>query len=298
MPAMPEEIFGLDAALLMGLVTIIVTECPRAATASQWLWGGLWKSVKYAAHMRKSITPRSIADTITAAITMYAAGSIVLDAFSGVGGQSVSLAVAGLTVFACDINQTNVDHTMHNARVHGVAERLRMVCGDYFARIAGLAAKWIPIGRKFGAIHVDMPWGKAYEEEIYPLHRMGDGTLSAYDVLEAVAPLSDSFVFKCPRNVAIRDAVKLAYHVQSIKGGASTHTVAMPLVEVFVSGDKTVMAVIYIGDIAAKRLEDIAPPARVVDLTHKRWTIEQCAKSMLSRGKRVGCANVAFAPFA
>ncbi|CEM36146.1 unnamed protein product [Vitrella brassicaformis CCMP3155] len=43
---------------------------------------------------------------------------------------------------------------------------------------------------------VDMPWGKAYEEDTYPLDRMGDGTVSAYGVMEAAAPLSEANIEK------------------------------------------------------------------------------------------------------
>ena len=70
-----------------------------------------------------------------------------------------------------------------------------MVCGDYFARIAGLAAKWTPIGRKFGAIHVDMPWGKAYDEEIYPLERMGDGTLVRTALIQWMTNMHSHFLY-------------------------------------------------------------------------------------------------------
>ncbi|CEM21909.1 unnamed protein product [Vitrella brassicaformis CCMP3155] len=300
MPA-PDELGGgipVSVECLMGLVTIMITTCPHAETGNEWLWGNMWKHVKYNFKMRRSITPRFIADCISNTIVAYLGLGIVLDAFSGVGGQTASLLAAGLTVYACDIDRTNVEHTTHNASVHGrgVLERLFMKCGDYFKQVASLASRWAREGKKFAAIHFDMPWGDEYKNKTYDINKMGDGTMSAFRVLDVAASLTDSFVVKCPKTVPIADVLKLAYYVQSIESRVGTANT--PLVEVFMSGNKTTKAVIYIGDIAKKRLADIPPAARVRDLTRQQLTIEECASGMSAQGKAVGCAKVLFEPHA
>mmetsp|Transcript_27545 Transcript_27545/g.68674 ORF Transcript_27545/g.68674 Transcript_27545/m.68674 type:complete len:302 (-) Transcript_27545:179-1084(-) len=297
MPAMPEELgegAAVGAECIVGLVTIIITSCPHARTANEWLWGKIWRKVKYNFDMRRSITPRFIADCITTTIITYLGVGMVLDAFSGVGGQTASLLAAGLTVYACDIDAANVEHTKHNASAHGVGvlERLFIRCGDYFKRVAKLAARWLKEGTKFAAIHFDMPWGQEYNSNTYCLDKMGDGTMSAFNVLNVAASLADSFIVKCPKNVLIADVMKLADYLHRVKG--LTGEAPMPLVEVFMSGDKTHMAVIYMGDIAVKRLADVPPAARVRDLTGTALTLEECASSMRAQAKGVGCAKVQF----
>ncbi|CEL92421.1 unnamed protein product [Vitrella brassicaformis CCMP3155] len=149
-------------------VAIVIRECPHFNTSNEWLWGKLWRQVKYVAAMRKSLMPKYIADAISSVIHGFFPGQRVLAAFCGVGGQTASMAAAGLDVRAIDINNTNVAHAKHNARVHGVAQRVCVEQGDFFD-LAGTEE------HKFAAVHLDAPWGPAYcREGPYRLDEMGE----------------------------------------------------------------------------------------------------------------------------
>ncbi|CEL97772.1 unnamed protein product [Vitrella brassicaformis CCMP3155] len=296
-----------DRLEVVGKVAIVIRECPHANTANEWLWGKVWRQVKYMASMRKSVTPKYIADAITAAICQFCPAGKVFDAFCGVGGQTVSLAAAGLKVWAIDIDQNNVNDAHHNASAHGVLERVRIACGDFFDGVARLASKWQPIGKKFAAMHIDMPWGPAYATEgACPLDRMGaDGKLSAYEVLEVASRLSDSLVFKGPRTMAISDVVKLAYHLQSLKAKGAPQSEPeipvqsepeIPVAEAYVSRNKTHMVAVYMGEVAANYMATLPAPTTSRNLTRRLWTVEQCVDDMRRAGKAVGLGRVAFEP--
>lgn len=79
---------------------------------------------------------------------------IVIDAFCGVGGNSIAFALSGFTVIAIDLSQSRLDLTRNNAQVYGCIQNMHLVCMDYlmFADIA------------MGVLDVDLvflspPWG-------------------------------------------------------------------------------------------------------------------------------------------
>lgn len=94
----------------------------------------------------------------------------VVDAFCGVGGNSIQLALNPLCtkVFATDIDPVAIKCARHNARIYGVAEKIEFICGDFFK----LKDKFKREGAN--AVFLSPPWGgPSYRnDEVFNLELM------------------------------------------------------------------------------------------------------------------------------
>ncbi|KAF9962684.1 Trimethylguanosine synthase [Mortierella alpina] len=93
-----------------------------------------------------SVTPEKIAAHIAA----RCASDIIIDAFCGVGGNSIQFALTCHRVIAIDIDPVRLECAKNNARVYGVEDRIEFICGDYMTLIPGLKAD---------AVFLSPPWG-------------------------------------------------------------------------------------------------------------------------------------------
>lgn len=57
---------------------------------------------------------------------------IILDGFTGVGGNAIQFAKRGAFVYAIDMDPIKLRCAAQNARVYGVADRISFICGDFF----------------------------------------------------------------------------------------------------------------------------------------------------------------------
>ncbi len=78
----------------------------------------------------------------------------VIDACCGAGGNAIGFARARCEVTALDVNQSRLDMAAHNAKVYGVAKRIRWQCVDSTDAIARLHAD---------LLFIDPPWGEDYD---------------------------------------------------------------------------------------------------------------------------------------
>ncbi len=81
-----------------------------------------------------SVTPEKIAEHIAE----RCACGVVIDAFCGVGGNSIQFAFTCERVIAIDINPERLAMAKHNAEVYGVADRIEFILGDYLTLIPTL----------------------------------------------------------------------------------------------------------------------------------------------------------------
>ncbi|VDM85522.1 unnamed protein product [Strongylus vulgaris] len=85
---------------------------------------------------------------------------LVVDAFAGVGGNSIQLAIKGAQVkmIAIDLDPIRLKCARENAKVYGVENRIEFICCDFFH----FAAKWTEnIGKSadVDAVFLSPPWG-------------------------------------------------------------------------------------------------------------------------------------------
>ena len=81
-----------------------------------------------------SATPEIIAwHHATRIVRTYGAGCLVVDAFGGVGGNAIQLALAGCRVIAIELCPERADIIRNNARVYGVEHGIEIMCGDFMS---------------------------------------------------------------------------------------------------------------------------------------------------------------------
>uniref|UniRef100_UPI00398F3081 trimethylguanosine synthase isoform X2 n=1 Tax=Pristiophorus japonicus TaxID=55135 RepID=UPI00398F3081 len=97
-----------------------------------------------------SVTPEKIAEHIANRVMQSFHCDIIVDAFCGVGGNSIQFALAGKRVIAVDIDPVKIDLAQNNARVYGVTEQIEFILGDFMLLASDLKAD---------AVFLSPPWG-------------------------------------------------------------------------------------------------------------------------------------------
>ena len=82
-----------------------------------------------------SVTPEKIA--VHTAQRLCETKVIVIDAFAGVGGNSIQFALQPncLKVFAIELDQQRIQHAENNARVYEAEEKITFICADFMQMI-------------------------------------------------------------------------------------------------------------------------------------------------------------------
>ncbi|KAI0314625.1 RNA cap guanine-N2 methyltransferase-domain-containing protein, partial [Amylostereum chailletii] len=110
-----------------------------------------------------SVTPEAVADQIAERCRC----GTVLDAFCGVGGNTIAFAKTCERVIAIDTSPTRLALARHNAEIYGVADRIEFILGDFlsFARSfpsTSLSKPSSPADtstRKIDVVFLSPPWG-------------------------------------------------------------------------------------------------------------------------------------------
>ncbi|KAF9428217.1 Trimethylguanosine synthase [Podila epigama] len=123
-----------------------------------------------------SVTPERIAEHIA----QRCASDIIIDAFCGVGGNTIQFALTCHRVIAIDIDPVRLECARHNAQIYGVADRIEFICGDFMTLIPRLKAD---------VIFLSPPWG-------------GPGYLARKEFdLKADIPMDGEFLFHEARKI-------------------------------------------------------------------------------------------------
>ncbi|XP_069777569.1 trimethylguanosine synthase [Narcine bancroftii] len=148
-----------------------------------------------------SVTPEKIAEHIAKRVTQSFHCDIIVDAFCGVGGNSIQFALAGKRVIAVDIDPVKIDLAQHNARVYGVAEQIEFILGDFMLLASDLKAD---------AVFLSPPWGgpNYVNTEIFDLKTMI--SLDGFEVFTLSQKITPNIVYFLPRNADIEQVASLA----------------------------------------------------------------------------------------
>uniref|UniRef100_A0ACD5XY86 Uncharacterized protein n=1 Tax=Avena sativa TaxID=4498 RepID=A0ACD5XY86_AVESA len=146
-----------------------------------------------------SATPESIA---AAQAARAAPAGLVVDAFAGVGGNSIQFAARGCYVIAVEIDPCKVQLARHNARIYGVEDMIEFVVGDFFRLAPSLKAD---------LVFLSPPWGgpSYYQAPIYTLDMLKpkDG----YTLFQAAQKIARDIIMFLPRNVDIVQVEELSW---------------------------------------------------------------------------------------
>jgi len=143
-----------------------------------------------------SVTPECVAKYTAERLNF----PLVVDLFSGVGGNSIQFALQGSVVVAVDISKERVEISRHNAQVYGVSEYINFINSDVLE---------LPASVKGDAVFISPPWGgTAYgDKEYYSLFREINPNMKK--VVEKAMAISSKLCGNLPRNTIISELVVL-----------------------------------------------------------------------------------------
>ncbi|KAE9457150.1 hypothetical protein C3L33_10936, partial [Rhododendron williamsianum] len=145
-----------------------------------------------------SVTPESIAKHHA----LRCGAGIIVDCFTGVGGNAIQFAQRSKHVVAIDIDPNKIDYAQHNATIYGVEDRIDFIRGDSFL----LAPKL-----KADTVFLSPPWGgpdyvKVTTYDINTMLKPHDGH-KLFDVARGIA---SKVVMFLPRNVDLNQLAELS----------------------------------------------------------------------------------------
>ncbi|CAH2035503.1 unnamed protein product [Thlaspi arvense] len=129
-------------------------------------------------------------------------GGIVIDCFTGVGGNAIQFASRNHYVIAVDLDPKKLELAQHNAAIYGVADKIDFVKGDFFDLAHNL---------KGGTVFLSPPWGgpdyvKASSYDMKTMLRPRDGDA----LFKAAMNIASTIIMFLPRNVDINQLAELA----------------------------------------------------------------------------------------
>ncbi|KAJ0232115.1 Trimethylguanosine synthase [Hirschfeldia incana] len=145
-----------------------------------------------------SVTPEAIAKHHATRCN----GGVVIDCFTGVGGNAIQFASRSHYVIAIDLDPKKLDLAKHNAAIYGVADKIDFVKGDFFDLAHNLKA---------GTVFLSPPWGgpdylKASTYDMKTMLRPRDGDA----LFTAAMNIASTVIMFLPRNVDINQLAELA----------------------------------------------------------------------------------------
>eukprot|EP00667_Euglena_gracilis_P015023 EG_transcript_15605 len=149
-----------------------------------------------------SVTPESIAEHIARRTkALFPEADVVVDAFSGPGGNSIQFARYFRQVIAIDIDPVKIACSRWNAKIYGVADRIEYIQGSYFDLMPHLKAD---------VVFLSPPWGGP-EYSHYAHFDIAE--MMMYDGVDifrqTVRHITPNVIYFLPRNVLPEQVAKL-----------------------------------------------------------------------------------------
>ncbi|XP_076780383.1 trimethylguanosine synthase isoform X2 [Arvicanthis niloticus] len=148
-----------------------------------------------------SVTPEKIAEHIAGRVSQSFTCDIVVDAFCGVGGNTIQFALTGKRVIAIDIDPVKIDLARNNAEVYGVADKIEFICGDFLLLAPCLKAD---------VVFLSPPWGGPdyATAETFDIRTMmsPDG----FEIFRLSQKITNNIVYFLPRNADVDQVASLA----------------------------------------------------------------------------------------
>ncbi|KAF4141631.1 RNA cap guanine-N2 methyltransferase [Phytophthora infestans] len=140
-----------------------------------------------------SVTPQVIAEHIAKRL----ACDVVVDPFSGCGGNVIQLAMTCKQVIAIDIDPEKIRMAKHNAAIYGVADKIEFVVGNSIDILPNLKAD---------AVFLSPPWGGVkYSRKRFSLDEMLVKGVSGMDLFARARQASKNIAYYLPRGTPTKD---------------------------------------------------------------------------------------------
>ncbi|XP_068381448.1 trimethylguanosine synthase isoform X4 [Eschrichtius robustus] len=148
-----------------------------------------------------SVTPEKIAEHIAGRVSGCSGCDTVVDAFCGVGGNTIQFALTGKRVIAIDIDPVKIDLARNNAEIYGVADKIEFICGDFLQLASRLKAD---------VVFLSPPWGGPdyATAEIFDISTMmsPDG----FEIFRLSQKITNNIIYFLPRNANVDQVASLA----------------------------------------------------------------------------------------
>ncbi|KAI6207616.1 Trimethylguanosine synthase [Aphelenchoides besseyi] len=169
-----------------------------------------------------SVTPERVAEHIAQRM-VNRPGAIILDAFTGVGGNAIQFAKQGAYVYAIDLDPIKIRCARRNAEIYGVLDRITFICGDFFNVAASFLgsrsnksknSSFVPNTDEspygIDAIFLSPPWGgPTYEQSDFDIETSMGG-LNGVEIFRLAERISPNIGYFLPRNTASAQIIELA----------------------------------------------------------------------------------------
>lgn len=99
-----------------------------------------------------SVTPEKIAEHIA---SRFYGQDVILDMFSGAGGNSIQFAISGAYVISVERDAKKIDMARNNAKIYNVDQYIEFIHGDVYEILPTLQKRQMPID----AVFMSPPWG-------------------------------------------------------------------------------------------------------------------------------------------
>ncbi|KAG7941456.1 hypothetical protein I3843_16G044300 [Carya illinoinensis] len=144
-----------------------------------------------------SVTPESIARHHAS----RCGRGIIVDCFTGVGGNAIQFALRSKHVTAVDIDEKKIDYAHHNAAIYGVDDHIDFIKGDFFSLAPKLKADTVFLSPPWGG----PDYGKVETYDIKTMLKPRDG----YFLFNTAKKIASRLVMFLPRNVDINQLAEL-----------------------------------------------------------------------------------------
>lgn len=145
-----------------------------------------------------SVTPEAIA----VRHAERSGGGLLIDCFTGVGGNAIQFATMCNHVIAIDIDPQKVVLAYSNAKVYGVENNIDFIVGDFFQLAPSL---------KGDVVFLSPPWGgpsyKTIQNFTLDLVKPKDG----YSMFQVAQTITSNIIMFLPRNVDIDQVAELSW---------------------------------------------------------------------------------------
>ncbi|CAN0873009.1 Trimethylguanosine synthase [Linum grandiflorum] len=128
---------------------------------------------------------------------------IVIDCFTGVGGNAIQFAQGCKHVIAIDIDPKKIEYAYHNASIYEVDDQIDFIVGDFFSlapKLKGLA----------DTVFLSPPWGGPdyLKEKTYDIKMLKP--CDGYSLFNAAKKIAPKIIMFLPRNVELDQLAELA----------------------------------------------------------------------------------------
>ncbi|TMW66187.1 hypothetical protein Poli38472_003952 [Pythium oligandrum] len=145
-----------------------------------------------------SVTPQAIAEHIA----QRCACDVIVDPFSGCGGNIIQFAKTCRQVIAIEIDPEKIRMAQHNARIYGVADRIEWINGD--------ATEILP-KLKADVVFLSPPWGGMnYNRNQFDIDKMLVGDTTGTELFQMARSVAPNVVYYMPKTTPVADLEALS----------------------------------------------------------------------------------------